>query len=368
VSSPKISILLPCFNARSFLEERIESILAQSFSDWEAIVLDSHSTDGSWELFQSVAARDSRFYLYRIPREGLYAALNRGIKLTAGEFLHVATCDDTMVPEFLAALLEALAACPEAGIAACDVTLINRRGEPLTQKDMTDYLPLESVNDILALEEIRSYPLMRKMNYRTPPHDSLLHFSGKSVYLSLTQLLFRTDVARANGPFDTTVGSIADVGWLARLTNVTGTVHIPAKLAMWRFHGAQLSAKDDGTGLHRLKKLLERAAAEVYERHNRLLTRNDRAVLMLPVRAYLAASRKARYRIRFEACIRVLWMFCEKPVRTLRAMRGAHFSIATLKRTLIPMFFLRLGLAPREVKHKRIDSSFEGRNAPSPYL
>jgi len=47
----RVSILLPCLNARQFLEPRIDSLLAQTFCDWEAIVLDSHSTDGSWDFF-----------------------------------------------------------------------------------------------------------------------------------------------------------------------------------------------------------------------------------------------------------------------------------------------------------------------------
>src|ERR1700694_227515 len=105
---PLVSILLPSLNARQFLEARIESLLAQSVSDWEAIVLDSQSTDGSWEYFKSIAATDSRFRLNQIPRHGLYAALNRGVQLATGEFLHVATCDDTMEPEFLAEMLAAL--------------------------------------------------------------------------------------------------------------------------------------------------------------------------------------------------------------------------------------------------------------------
>ena len=76
---PKVSILLPCLNARAFLESRIDSLLVLTFSDWEAIVLDSYSNDGSWEYFQSIATRDARFKLNQIPREGVYAALNRGI-------------------------------------------------------------------------------------------------------------------------------------------------------------------------------------------------------------------------------------------------------------------------------------------------
>src|SRR5712664_3846678 len=111
VETPKVSILLPSLNAREFLEARIDSLLNQRFTDWEAIVLDSQSTDGTWEFFRSVAGSDSRFRLHQIPREGLYAALNRGIELADGEFLQIATCDDTMSPEFLAEMLDAFSRC-----------------------------------------------------------------------------------------------------------------------------------------------------------------------------------------------------------------------------------------------------------------
>ncbi|HME89199.1 MAG TPA: glycosyltransferase family A protein [Chthoniobacterales bacterium] len=98
---PKVSILLPSLNGREFLEPRIDSFVNQTFTNWEAIVFDSHSSDGTWEFFKSIAERDSRFRLHQIPRDGLYVALNRGLELATGEFLHVATCDDTMAPESL---------------------------------------------------------------------------------------------------------------------------------------------------------------------------------------------------------------------------------------------------------------------------
>src|SRR3984893_6479826 len=136
MSAPKISILLPSLNAREFLDARIESLLSQTFSEWEAIVLDSGSTDGSWEMFQLIASRDSRFRLHQIPREVLYAALNRGMQLATGEFLHIATCDDTMLPEFLTDMLKAYAQCPRAGIAVCDLLFIDRNGDELSQADL----------------------------------------------------------------------------------------------------------------------------------------------------------------------------------------------------------------------------------------
>src|SRR5947209_6048784 len=229
---PKVSILLPSLNSRKFLEPRIDSLLRQAFADWEAIVLDSHSTDGSWEFFKSVAESDPRFRLHQIPREGVYAALNRGLSLAAGELIYIATCDDTMAPDFFAEMLAALAQCPEAGIAVCDCLFINQNGEELTPEDMAGRLSNKQIRNLLNSGKVRSsLPLLSqsKMNYRPPPHDCLLHFTGRSVYFSLTQLLVRTTAAKEAGLFETNVGSAADFGWLLPLTSLTGSVHLPKK-------------------------------------------------------------------------------------------------------------------------------------------
>lgn len=343
----KISILLPCLNARAYLKPRIDSLLAQTCTDWEAIVLDSHSTDGSWEFFRSIALADPRFRLYQIPREGVYAALNRGMELASGEFLLIATCDDTMHADFLATLLEAFTICPEAGIAACDVSLINRDGKQLTREDVASYLPAESVDDMLALDVVRSYPITHNPNYRPPPHDCLLHFSAKSVYFSLTQLLIRTSLAQSAEPFDTTVGSVADLGWLIRLTNLAGTVHVPRKLTMWRFHGNQVSVRQDSSQLGCLKAMFGRALPEIYERHHSLLTRNDCAALMLPIKCYLASTTPKRVFWWLDATFRIFLMLIQRPVATLRAIRASRFLPHNVKRSLLPMFLQRMEMFPK---------------------
>src|ERR1700687_5328396 len=248
MNTPKVSILLPSLNVREFLERRIDSLLKQTFSDWEAIVLDSQSTDGTWELFKSIADTDSRVRLNQIPREGLYAALNRGLDLATGEFLHIATADDAMAPEFLREMLHALARYAEAGIAACDVLLIDRNGNELSSKALVGRLSRRAAKNLLSLENVRTaFPgeTEQDINYRSVPHDCLLHFDGRSVYLSLNQLVVRTALARTAGPFETTVGSVGDFNWLLRLTSSTGSVHVPKKLAMWRYHGNQLSLRPD---------------------------------------------------------------------------------------------------------------------------
>lgn len=353
MSAPKVSLLLPCLNARPYLEPRIDSLKAQVYSNWEAIVLDSGSSDGSWEFFKSIASADPRFRLYQVPREGVYAALNRGMQLATGELLYFATCDDTMSAEFLARMVEALDQCPDAGIAVCDVMLINRNGNELSAQDLAGQLSRPAIKSLLGHGNVGSaFPgaePQQEINYRPAPHDCLMHFIGRSVYFSLTQLVVRTSLAKAVGPFETTVGSVADFGWLLRLTNLTGTVHLPQKLAMWRFHGDQLSIRRDRTRRFSMRMLCERALAEIYERHQDRLAREDCAMLLLICRSRLESTVIGRLRYRCQVVIRLFRMFLEEPASTFRAIRRAHFQFGSPGWSLLRAILQRRMLAPQKL-------------------
>ncbi len=313
---PKISVLLPSLNARKFLEPRVDSLRDQTFADWEAIILDSHSTDGSWEFFESVVESDSRFQLHQVPREGLYAALNRGLELVAGEFLYIAPCDDTMAPEFFAEMVELLERSPEAGVAACDCLLINQEGHELRAEDMVEQLSERQIRDLLKSGTVRTSPLSMSevnANYRPPLYDCLLHFYGSSVYFSLTQLLIRTASAKATGLFETNVGSAADFGWLVRLTSLTGSIHLPKRLATWRFHGDQLSLRRDNARLTAMFEMCRNILPELRRRYPGLLTRSDYKSLLLPYKILLARSGIRRLLYRLEALARMCATFAYTP-------------------------------------------------------
>jgi glycosyltransferase involved in cell wall biosynthesis len=351
--TPKVSILIPSFHARKFLEPRIESLLNQTFTNWEAIVLDSQSNDGSWEFFQSVAQRDQRFRLHQIPREGLYAALNRGLDLATGEFIHVATADDTMAPGFLAEMLAAFSRCPQAGVAVSDVLLINRDASPLLEQELIGRMSKRSARNLLSFGVVRTASAgeaSRQINYRPVPHDCLLHFDGRSVYLSLNQLLVRTALARAAAPFDTAIGSVGDFKWLLRLTASTGTVHVPRKLAMWRYHGDQLSFRPDPSRATSRKAAAESALQEICDRKIVQLSRNDCAALLLPFASIESRSIFGRLATWFESLLRLMRMLTERPAPTLRALCRVGFKFGTRRHSLIPMIFSGLKLAPRTVE------------------
>ena len=104
---PLVSICMPTLNARRFLEPRMESILTQTLTDWELIVCDSFSDDGTWEFLQSYKS-DPRVRLYQVPREGLYAGWNECLRRATGAYVYVATADDTCKPELLEKMVGAL--------------------------------------------------------------------------------------------------------------------------------------------------------------------------------------------------------------------------------------------------------------------
>ena len=342
---PRVSILLPSLNQRKFLEPRVNSFLAQSFTDWEAIVLDSYSTDGSWEFLKTVAESDSRFRVQQVSREGLYAALNRGLDLAKGEFLYIAPCDDTMTPEFFTEMISALERSPEAGIAVCDCLFINQEGSELEPKDMTSRLSNRQINNLLRSGTVRtslSSAGQRMVNYRPPPHDCLLHFTGRSVYFSLTQLVVRTASAKAVGYFDTNVGSPADFGWLLRLTSLISSVHLPKKMATWRFHGDQISLRREDSRLGAMAQMCRDILPEVRRRYPGLLTDTDCKLLLLPYAILLANSviRRVGYWLQGVKC--VLPVFARMPLAMLRVLYrtgiGRNFPIAVVfqRRKLVP--------------------------------
>ena len=350
----KVSILLPSLNARKFLDERVDSLLKQTIRDWEAIVLDSGSNDGTWEYFQSAAQTDPRFRLHQIPREGLYAALNRGLDLATGQFVHIATADDSMTADFLAETLSALSRVPEAGLVASDVQLIDRNGDALSEDTlMAGGLSKRSAQNLLNLDRVRrasSNQPQPHINFRPVPHDWLLHFDGRSVYLSLNQLVVRTALARAAAPFDTTIGSVGDFKWLLRLTSSSGTVHIPKKLAMWRFHGDQLSLQADASRARSRQAAAESALEQICARKIIPLSSNDRAALLLPFESEQAGTMTGRVLVWFKSLFRLGRMLVEHPIQTVRALCRVGFRFGTRRHTLVPMIFAANKVAPKDVE------------------
>src|ERR1700757_4041009 len=131
MNSPRVSVCLPNLNNRPFLEERLSTIFAQSFTDWELVIYDNFSDDGAWEFFQEAARSDDRIRIAQAAREGMYANWNNCVRAARGEYIYIATSDDTMASDCLEKLVEALDFQPDCDLAHCPLRMFDANGGEL---------------------------------------------------------------------------------------------------------------------------------------------------------------------------------------------------------------------------------------------
>jgi glycosyltransferase involved in cell wall biosynthesis len=92
---PLISVIMPVYNTEKYLTESIESIINQSYANWELICVDDGSTDNSWYLLQKFAERDNRIKIFTQPHKGTAsAARNKALEHSTGEFVAMLDSDD----------------------------------------------------------------------------------------------------------------------------------------------------------------------------------------------------------------------------------------------------------------------------------
>lgn len=100
---PRVSVVLPVFNAAATIRRAVESVRAQSWADWELVVVDDGSTDGTREILRGVAREEKRLVVIERAHAGVVAAANAAMESARGEFVARMDADDVAWPERLAA-------------------------------------------------------------------------------------------------------------------------------------------------------------------------------------------------------------------------------------------------------------------------
>jgi glycosyltransferase involved in cell wall biosynthesis len=124
--NPRVSIVLPAWNAAATLPSCLASIARQRLTAWECIIVDDGSTDGTPALARDAASRDSRFRVVSIPHQGLIAALNEGLRHCRALFIARMDADDVMHRDRLAAQACALEQETTLSAVGCHVRLFPR--------------------------------------------------------------------------------------------------------------------------------------------------------------------------------------------------------------------------------------------------
>lgn len=220
---PRVSIGVPVFNGeKNYLQHTLDSLLSQTFKDFEVVISDNASTDRTEEICKGYASRDSRIRYYRNDiNRGASWDHNRVFELARGEFFKWNSADDYCAPEFLARCVSALDQDPAAVMAVSEPAEVDESGKPLQSVTVADQTLLPVV------------PQGAPAHVRFRQNIRLDH-------LCLTiYSLIRTDILRKTGP----MGNFADSDrvLLAHLALFGHCIVIPEILLFNRDHAGRFS-------------------------------------------------------------------------------------------------------------------------------
>lgn len=139
-NGPSVSIVLPTYNQAHFLRVSLESIFAQTYQDFELIVVDDGSNDTTPEILDEYASC-GRVQIIRQENSGLPRALNRGFDHSAGKYLTWTSSDNELMPTMLAVLVNVLDGNPAVGLAYADRYLMDDDGQDLGLFPLPNYDP-----------------------------------------------------------------------------------------------------------------------------------------------------------------------------------------------------------------------------------
>ncbi len=147
---PAVSVLMPCYNAAATLEEALDSLARQTFSDFEVVAVDDGSEDATLQILRTWAARDRRFRVLSCSHGGVIAAANAGLEVCRGDYIARMDADDRALPDRLAEQAAYLDAHPEVAVVSSLV-----RGFP--QGDVREgfRIYIEWLNSLVSDEDIR---------------------------------------------------------------------------------------------------------------------------------------------------------------------------------------------------------------------
>lgn len=142
-----VSIITPVYNAEDFISETIESVINQSFTNWELLLVDDASQDQSSQICQSYADGDSRIRYHRLPEnQGAAVARNQGIELARGQYIAFIDSDDMWLTDKLEIQLSQMES-EERAFTFTDFALVNESGEII--KEQTGVPQVMSYSDLL---------------------------------------------------------------------------------------------------------------------------------------------------------------------------------------------------------------------------
>jgi len=222
---------VPIFNGETYLRECIESILAQSFGDFELILVDDHSTDSSGSIAQEYCSKDARVRYTRNDRNlGLVKNWNRCAQLAIGEWIKFVFQDDIIAPSCLDCMLSAVARQP---------TLIACRRNLLFEDETSEHTRKFYLDHQTKLDE-----LIGDLDFIPPQEIQMLGLkhTGFNFLGEPTAVMLHHSFLERFGFFNSALIMLCDTEYWTRVGIYTGVVCIRDTLATFRVHARAVSA------------------------------------------------------------------------------------------------------------------------------
>lgn len=272
-AAPKVSVVVCAYNAQKYLSETIESVLAQTFRDFELVIVDDGSTDGTEALVRSYLGRGPIVY-HKQANAGFGAARNKAVELARAEWIAIIDHDDVCLPERLERQYEAASRHPEAGLIFSNSEYFLDDGS-IFRRQFDSFDPCGSdlgpgkAAELLLIEDC---------------------------FVDSETAFFRKAEALAAGGFPTEYRYVNDYEFFLRMGARSAFVALPDVLSRWRVHPGQLSHTASDTMVREHIALLSH-----WTKDGRLSARSRR-IASLRLGAYLArALRRPALRAEFGA-------------------------------------------------------------------
>lgn len=290
---PKISIIIPVYNAANHLAETVESVLSQTITEWELILVDDGSTDDSVEMAESFVRRDPRIRLVQQANSGVVAARNRGIQEISphSEYVILLDHDDLWEPDTLQILQEALESQPNCVAAHGIIRMIDEGDSPFHGQFGESWG-----------QERRGVVEGREMVWPFDRPTTFSVFAFGNCIMTPGQVLIRRAALNAVGSFDPACRPADDWDMWLRLSRLGDFVFLNQPLLHYRLHGN--NASNNRQMMERAEQVLRRKllrAPENTDQQKKLARRGRQLSNLMVLRARLTWAREHLVKFEFAA-------------------------------------------------------------------
>ena len=218
VRIPFVSVIISAYNAEKFISEAIESVLDQSYRNFELILIDDGSTDDTLDIMKSFTHKDERIVIDAHENMGMGNSVNRAMKNAKGELIARMDADDIMLKNRIGVQVDFLNRNPDISMASCLTELIGENGREIGLQNFPQN------KDLLTKQDTKRYVREKKC----------IHFAH-------TGIIFRKkDILNAGG-YQSKYWPSDDIELFNRIADHGhGVVIIPMKLMKYRLHGSSI--------------------------------------------------------------------------------------------------------------------------------